>query len=118
MDLSAGISRSLESITGTLVPDYGTYRSLTPNDTPESSKDSGASEPTSDIAENAALDIGLSFQPLDNDLLYDLNNINMENFESPDYSMFANDSAMFAPDLMKEDLYTSFLADQALYTEM
>jgi hypothetical protein len=42
----------------------------------------------------------------------------MENFESPDYSMFANDSAMFAPDLMKEDLYTSFLADQALYTEM
>jgi hypothetical protein len=118
MDLSAGISRSLESITGTLVPDYGTYRSLTPNDTPESSKDSGVSEPTSDIAENAALDIGLSFQPLDNDLLYDLNNINMENFESPDYSMFANDSAMFAPDLMKEDLYTSFLADQELYTEM
>lgn len=48
------------------------YRSTTPNeDTPESSKDSGASEPNSDINESSALDIEMNF--VDSAMLMDLN---------------------------------------------
>lgn len=50
------------------------YRSGTPNDTPESSKDSGSSEPTSDISENAALEIDMNWQNIDTDLLLNLDN--------------------------------------------
>ncbi|KAF5501690.1 hypothetical protein CGCS363_v006477 [Colletotrichum siamense] len=63
---------------GGVISDMGVYRSLTPNDTPESSKDSGSSEPNSDISENANLDIDLNWQPVDVDLLLDMNNINMD----------------------------------------
>ncbi|KAK6601469.1 hypothetical protein H4I96_06810 [Botrytis cinerea] len=40
------------------ISDANNYRSITPNDTPESSKD-GVSEPTSDISEGANLEISL-----------------------------------------------------------
>jgi hypothetical protein len=57
------------------------YRSLTPNDTPESSKDSGTSEPNSDISETANLDIGLSWQPFENDLLVNMDTFSLEGLE-------------------------------------
>jgi hypothetical protein len=99
-----------------VVPDFGTYRSLTPNDTPESSKDSGVSEATSDIAETAALDIDLQVQPLDGDLLFDMTNFNMENFESPDMDMFTNESMMFPLEDMQHDFSKPFRVNQELYS--
>jgi hypothetical protein len=67
------------------ISDMNTYRSITPNDTPESSKD-GVSEPNSDISEGVGLDINLdlfdeteNWQPFgagDIDGLADLNNFN------------------------------------------
>ncbi|KZL82779.1 c2h2 type zinc finger domain protein [Colletotrichum incanum] len=64
-----------------VISDMGVYRSLTPNDTPESSKDSGSSEPNSDISEGVHLDIDLNWQPVDVDLLLDMNSINMDGLE-------------------------------------
>jgi hypothetical protein len=52
-----------ETGAGGAISDMTVYRSITPNDTPESSKD-GASEPTSDISDGVALDISLDL--LDN----------------------------------------------------
>jgi hypothetical protein len=107
-NLFQSVARSLESVTGSFVPEFGTYRSLTPNDTPESSKDSGASEPSSDIPEGTSLDIDVAWQSaLDSDLLWDMNNINMETFEDVNASMFANEeyeSLMFSLDDMDNDL--------------
>jgi hypothetical protein len=60
----------------------GTYRYLTPNDTPESSKDSGASEPNTDISEEVHLDLDLNWQMHDCDLVFDA--VVLENFEALD----------------------------------
>ncbi|OLN81531.1 hypothetical protein CCHL11_10403 [Colletotrichum chlorophyti] len=65
-----------------VISDMGVYRSLTPNDTPESSKDSGSSEPNSDISEGVNLEIDLNWQPVDVDLLFEMNNVNMSGLES------------------------------------
>jgi hypothetical protein len=51
---------------------FSPHRSRTPNDTPESSKDSGVSEPNSDISERAQLDIDMRWAPLDLDANTDL----------------------------------------------
>ncbi|KAK3898043.1 hypothetical protein C8A05DRAFT_38384, partial [Staphylotrichum tortipilum] len=99
-ELFWGLGQSLEAVTGgfmtTIPADFGGYRSeSTPNDTPESSKDSGASEPNSDIAGDAALDIDLTMGGmgggsgsggigLDGDLLWEMDNVSMENFELPE----------------------------------
>lgn len=56
-----------------IVNEANMYRSFTPKDTPESSKD-GASEPNSDISEGAALDIDMKWHTLDNDVLMDWTN--------------------------------------------
>lgn len=119
-DLFSGLGRSLEAVTGGFLPDFGTYRSLTPNDTPESSKDSsGVSEPTSDIHEQTVLDIGLTVQGLDNDLLWDMDNINMDNFESvADADMYMHDPMMFSLDDMQTDFSKPFRVDQSLYTDL
>lgn len=64
-----------------IVSEATMYRSLTPKDTPESSKDSGSSEPNSDISEGAALDIDVywrNYENFDSDLLLDLNNAKLE----------------------------------------
>ncbi|KAM4057118.1 hypothetical protein HRG_003965 [Hirsutella rhossiliensis] len=64
-----------------IVSEANMYRSLTPKDTPESSKDSGSSEPNSDISEGAALDIDVywrNYENFDSDLLLDLHNANLE----------------------------------------
>lgn len=58
---------------------FSPHRSRTPNDTPESSKDSGASEPNSDISERAQIDIDMKWAPidLDADLLVGLDSFSM-----------------------------------------
>jgi len=70
-----------ETGAGGAISDLNVYRSITPNDTPESSKD-GVSEPNSDISEGVGLDINLDiwddswmpFGPSETDGLYDMNN--------------------------------------------
>lgn len=61
-----------------IVNDALMYRSWTPNDTPGSSKDSGISEPNSDISEGAALEIDVSWQAFDPDILLDLGKTSLE----------------------------------------
>jgi hypothetical protein len=56
--------QGLETGAGGAISDMSVYRSITPNDTPESSKD-GASEPPSDITEG--LDIAINLEILDTD---------------------------------------------------
>jgi hypothetical protein len=72
-----------ESGAGGAISDMNVYRSITPNDTPESSKDSGVSEPNSDISEGVGLDISLDlfgdnnwepFGPSDANMLFDMDN--------------------------------------------
>lgn len=59
---------------GGVISNPSIYRSTTPNeDTPESSKDSGASEPNSDINEASALDIDIKFAEYDDGMLMNLN---------------------------------------------
>ncbi|TQW00043.1 hypothetical protein IF1G_02257 [Cordyceps javanica] len=75
MDTQALLSNlGFENGLPTVMNEFRLYRSLTPNDTPESSKDSGASEPNSDISDGVALEIDMKWQNLDTDLLYDMNN--------------------------------------------
>jgi hypothetical protein len=86
-----------------IISDLSLYRSLTPNDTPESSKDSGASEPNSDISEGVNLDIDLSWQPTDTELLNDMGRFTMdgqftmEGLESLDADMLGADSSFQFP---------------------
>lgn len=56
-----------------IINEANMYRSFTPKDTPESSKD-GASEPNSDISEGAALDIEMNWATLDNESLMNFTN--------------------------------------------
>lgn len=74
-NLGYGKGKGLPSSAGI---DDSLYRSITPNDTPESSKDSGASEPNSDISEGAALEIDMNWQPLDTDLILNLDHADLE----------------------------------------
>ncbi|KAG6251237.1 hypothetical protein E4U23_000825 [Claviceps purpurea] len=71
------------------------YRCLTPNDTPESSKDSGASEPNSDISEGAALEIDMKWQPLDADLVLNLDHADLEGGDWGDF----DPEALLNPDM-------------------
>ncbi|KAI8960192.1 hypothetical protein F5Y11DRAFT_274789 [Daldinia sp. FL1419] len=49
----------IESGGGGAIFDMNVYRAITPNDTPESSKDSAGSEPTSDLSEGVSLNLQL-----------------------------------------------------------
>lgn len=65
---------SFDPMYGGVISDPTIYRSTTPiEDTPESSKDSGTSEPNSDIPEATSLDIEMNFTELDGGMLMDLN---------------------------------------------
>ncbi|KAK4662081.1 uncharacterized protein QC763_710460 [Podospora pseudopauciseta] len=83
-NLFAGLGPTIDATTGNMMHEFGTYRSITPNDTPEStaSKDSGVSEPNSDILEGTGLDINLTFQNFNEDVLMDMNRINMDSLDS------------------------------------
>jgi hypothetical protein len=75
-----------EAGAGGAISDMNVYRSITPNDTPESSKD-GVSEPNSDISDGVGLDISLDifddkwmpFGPSHLDTIFDNNNFNNAN---------------------------------------
>lgn len=55
---------NFDPIAGGVISNTSLYRSTTPNeDTPESSKDSGTSEPNSDIPEAVSLDIDIDLAP-------------------------------------------------------
>uniref|UniRef100_L2FXC1 Uncharacterized protein n=1 Tax=Colletotrichum fructicola (strain Nara gc5) TaxID=1213859 RepID=L2FXC1_COLFN len=90
---------------GGVISDMGVYRSLTPNDTPESSKDSGSSEPNSDISENANLDIDLNWQPVDFDALMLEEAMPVEQFPNwdevnPDFNKpFQFDNSLYSLDV-------------------
>ncbi|KAK2594946.1 hypothetical protein QQS21_007349 [Conoideocrella luteorostrata] len=82
-----------------IVSDALMYRSWTPNDTPESSKDSGSSEPNSDISEGAALEIDVNWQSFDNELLLDLNSTSLDgNFCNLDTNLLLDPHPGPAPD--------------------
>lgn len=71
---------SVEPGLRTTIPDLNLYRSLTPgnDDTPESSKDSGASEPNSDISEHANLDMDFAWNSAEVDLLLNMDGANLD----------------------------------------
>jgi hypothetical protein len=81
------------------ISDLNVYRSITPNDTPESSKD-GVSEPNSDISEGVGLDINIDgfddswmpFGPSETDGLFDMNSFNANSVD--DLTMFDDDQQM------------------------
>ena len=108
----------LEALPGSLASDMAMYRSLTPNDTPESSKDSGASEPNSDISEGVNLDIDLTWQSMDGEVLMHMTNFNMEGFESGDADMMmAEDNFTISSfDDMTNDYSKPFQFDNSLYS--
>ena len=88
-----------ETGAGGAISDINVYRSITPNDTPESSKD-GVSEPNSDISEGVNLDINVdifddSWMPFgasETDALFDMNSFNVNNGD--DLTMFDDDQQM------------------------
>lgn len=80
-------------IPGVIPADLTAYRSTTPpEDTPESSKDSGVSDPNSDIPETGALDIEMSFQPFPDTML--------ENFH------FGNEA--YQPETITDDMLVNY----------
>lgn len=97
----ANIFAPFETGAGGAISDMNVYRSITPNDTPESSKD-GISEPNSDISEGAALDIDLHvfddtwmpFGPRDIDNLIDMNQFNVSSGGEEDIAMFDEAAAV------------------------
>jgi hypothetical protein len=88
-----------ETGAGGAISDLTVYRSITPNDTPESSKD-GVSEPNSDISEGVGLDVNIEifddawmpFGPSETDGLFDMNSFNASSGE--DLMMFDDDQPM------------------------
>jgi len=94
-----GTFHPFETGAGGAISDMNVYRSITPNDTPESSKD-GVSEPNSDISEGVGLDINLdifqdNWQPFgtsDMDNLFDMNNFNVSSTDD-DLKMFDDEPA-------------------------
>lgn len=91
--------QSFETGAGGAISDLNVYRSITPNDTPESSKD-GVSEPNSDISEGVGLDINVDifddswmpFGPGETDGLFGMNSFNVNSGD--DLTMFDDDQQM------------------------
>lgn len=91
-----------DSGTGLAISDMNVYRSITPNDTPESSKD-GISEPNSDISDGVNLDINLdifddswpAFGVSDAEAMGSMNmNMNMD-MNMDDFVVTGEDLSMF-----------------------
>ncbi|KAI1117091.1 hypothetical protein F5Y14DRAFT_17262 [Nemania sp. NC0429] len=57
-ELLSGVT-GLETGGGGAILDMNVYRAITPNDTPESSKDSASSEPNSDVSEGVTLNVNI-----------------------------------------------------------
>ncbi|KAK1750731.1 hypothetical protein QBC47DRAFT_93459 [Echria macrotheca] len=109
----ASLFANFDPVGDNVLIDLNVYRSSTPNDTPDSGKDSGASEPNSDISEGAGLDIGIDFQPLlDADMLLDLNSFSMDAVDGD----MLGDSLQFAMDDFMADASKPFQLDPVLYS--
>ncbi|KAG8416426.1 hypothetical protein J3458_007013 [Metarhizium acridum] len=102
-----------------IISDANLYRSLTPKDTPESSKDSGSSEPNSDISEGAALEIDMTWQTFDPDLLLDLDNASLEgDLSGLDPTLVLDPPSRAPPDWedIDDDFSKPFQLDMSMYS--
>jgi hypothetical protein len=81
--------------------DYNALSYLTPRDTPESAKDTGSSEPNSDIPEGSSLEVNFDWHNVDTDLLLNMGNTNGGNVND----MLAADAALLfdQPSLQEPD---------------
>lgn len=119
-----------ETGAGGAISDMTVYRSITPNDTPESSKD-GVSEPNSDISDGVGLDISLDilddkwmpFGPSGLDTFFDNNNYNiaLDNGNVGDVIMFDEEQAAVDygswDDMVDQSAFDKpFVFDTSLYS--
>jgi len=90
-ELSATFSLGGESMAQGAIADFSVYRNaFTPNDTPESKEDSGASEPNSDISDGAMLDIDLNvWMADDSHLLEEMHKFTVKPMEGNEAADFA-----------------------------
>lgn len=119
--------QGFESGAGGAISDMNIYRSITPNDTPESSKD-GVSEPNSDVSDGVALDISLDifdenwqpFGPNDTEYL-NMNGVNFSGDLSGDLNgeVNGNDDLMMFGEEKPAPNYQSWddLVDQSAFDE-
>jgi len=121
------VFQPFESGSGGAISDMTVYRSITPNESPESSKD-GVSEPNSDISDGVALDISLDifddkwmpFGPSESDALFDMNSFNAS---EEDLTMFADEQPIANFQSWDDMVDTSafdkpFSIDTTLYSPM
>ncbi|ORY70067.1 uncharacterized protein BCR38DRAFT_98988 [Pseudomassariella vexata] len=80
---------AMETGGGGAISDMNVYRSITPNDTPESSKDGASSEPNSDVSEGVALNVSLdmgfdTWRPFEGDryINFGANDVDMDMLET------------------------------------
>lgn len=116
-----------ETGAGGAISDMNVYRSITPNDTPESSKD-GISEPNSDISEGMGLDINLDlfddnwqpFGPSDIDNPFDSNGYPYSGLVDEDITMFDDEPALVNykwDDMIDQAAFDKpFVFDNSLYS--
>jgi hypothetical protein len=81
--------------------DYNALSYLTPRDTPESAKDTGSSEPNSDIPDSTSLEVNFDWHNVDTDLLLNMGNTSGGNVND----MLAADAALLfdQPSLQETD---------------
>jgi hypothetical protein len=114
--------QSSETGAGGAISDMNVYRSITPNDTPESSKDSGVSEPTSDISEGVDLSIGLELFDSDWQAFGVGDADNLLAFVNPDEDMggmFNDDNSQYVPwsDYMDQSMFDKgFTLDTSMFS--
>ncbi|KAI8634638.1 hypothetical protein F5Y19DRAFT_485646 [Xylariaceae sp. FL1651] len=109
----------LEMGGGGAISDMNVYRAITPNDTPESSKDSAASEPNSDLSEGVALNLTLdmgfdTWHPFAGGQYVDLDSANLDlgDVDNLTGSAFPD----FTWDEVNPDFSKPFSLDTSLYS--
>lgn len=104
---------SFDPMAGGVISNTSLYRSATPTeDTPESSKDSGASEPNSDIPEAGSLDIDINFMPIEDGLFMD--SLNLEYPTDGTFTGAVSDNLL--ADLVASKSYEIQSLDMSLYS--
>ncbi|KAI5860539.1 hypothetical protein GGS23DRAFT_606811 [Durotheca rogersii] len=108
----------LEGGGGGAISDMNVYRAITPNDTPESIKDSASSEPNSDLSDgvtlNMTLDMGFdSWQPFDKGQNADFDpiDVDMDGVNSGE-----NAQGIFSWDDIMQNFQQPFALDTSLYS--
>ena len=109
---------------GGAISDMAVYRAITPNDTPESSKESTLSEPNSDVSEGVALNLNLdlgfdTWQPFDGDQLLNVGAADMNSNFADAGGLLAMDTSGAAEftcwDEVQNDFSKGFALDSSLY---